>query len=51
MRPPEVPEVYGDCTKAMQELGWTPEIPLEQTLKDIYEEWYHIERATKELLG
>ena len=51
MRPPEVPEVYGDCTKAMQELGWTPEIPLEQTLKDIYEEWYQIERATKELLG
>lgn len=51
MRPPEVLEVYGDCTKAAQDLGWTPEMTLEQTLKDIYEEWYQIERATKELLG
>lgn len=51
MRPPEVPEVYGDCSKAAKELAWQPEIPLEQTLKDIYDEWYQIEKATKELLG
>lgn len=36
MRPSEIPEVYGSCEKAWRELGWRPEIKLEDTLRDIY---------------
>ena len=40
MRPSEVPEVYGSYARAERDLGWKPEIPLEQTLGDIYRYWF-----------
>ncbi len=39
MRPSDNPKVYGSIDKASRELGWQPEIPFNQTLKDIYEYW------------
>ena len=36
MRPSEVPEVRADIGKAERELGWVPEIALEDTLREIY---------------
>jgi GDP-4-dehydro-6-deoxy-D-mannose reductase len=36
MRPSEVPIVYGSFEKAYKELGWKPEISIEQTLQDTY---------------
>lgn len=40
MRPSEVPEVYTSYARAERELGWRPEVQLEQTLNDIYQDWY-----------
>jgi len=39
MRPSDVPVLRGDATKARQTVGWEPEIPFEQTLRDILEYW------------
>lgn len=39
MRPSEVPELYGSFEKARQTCGWTPEIPLRQSLNDVYQYW------------
>jgi GDP-4-dehydro-6-deoxy-D-mannose reductase len=36
-RPTDVPEVCGDATKLRTATGWTPTIPLEQTLADALE--------------
>ena len=38
-RPSDLPIVEGDPTRIREELGWTPEIPLEQTLDDLLEYW------------
>lgn len=35
VRPSDIPEIVGDSTRLKDELGWTPEIPLEQTIEDI----------------
>ncbi len=40
MRPSEVPSSYGSYEKVKRELGWEPQIPLRQTLSDIYQYWY-----------
>lgn len=50
MRGNEVPQVYGSYLKAERELGWKPRIPLEDTLKSIYEDWLGIEKQSAELL-
>lgn len=34
-RPVDVEDIYADHTKLTNETGWSPEIPLEQTLKDV----------------
>lgn len=34
----DVPEIYADIRKAEKELGWKPVIPLEDTLKLVYED-------------
>jgi len=40
MRPLDVPQVIADITKIKQ-LGWTPHIPLNQTLDRVIEYWRH----------
>ena len=43
MRPAEVPEVYGNISKAEVELGWRPEIPLRDSLERIFKDFYEKE--------
>lgn len=38
-RPNDLPLVEGDPTRIREELGWTPQIPLQQTLDDLLEYW------------
>ena len=38
-RPNDVPLLLGDPRRVREELGWSPELPLEQTLEDILEHW------------
>jgi GDP-4-dehydro-6-deoxy-D-mannose reductase len=38
-RPSDVPLLVGDPTRLQAELGWLPEIPLEQTLDDLLSYW------------
>jgi GDP-4-dehydro-6-deoxy-D-mannose reductase len=48
MRPADVPRVVCDCRRFHEQTGWTPQIPLEQTLYDILEYWrarIHAEKA------
>lgn len=40
MRPSETPEVYGSFEKAKKELGWQPQISLEDSLRSIYNWWF-----------
>lgn len=39
LRPCDAPAIYGDASKFMELTGWKPEIPFEQTLKEILEYW------------
>jgi GDP-4-dehydro-6-deoxy-D-mannose reductase len=39
LRPNDVPVVQGDATRIRSELGWSPRIPVEQTLLDTLEWW------------
>ena len=39
MRPSDNPVVLGDPTRIAAEAGWQPEIPLEQTLRDLLDYW------------
>ena len=39
MRPSEVPIQYADCSKLRAATGWGPEIPFEQTLADLLDDW------------
>jgi GDP-4-dehydro-6-deoxy-D-mannose reductase len=38
-RPNDTPLLLGDPARLRDELGWTPDIPLEQTLDDLLEYW------------
>jgi GDP-4-dehydro-6-deoxy-D-mannose reductase len=38
-RPNDVPLLAGDPSRIRQEVGWTPEIPIEQTLDDLLDYW------------
>jgi len=38
-RPNDLPIVEGNPTRIREELGWTPEIPLQQTLEDLLNYW------------
>lgn len=38
-RPVDVPVLRGDPAKVAGTTGWTPEIPLEQTLADVLDDW------------
>ena len=35
-RPGDVEQVYADCTKANEVLGWKAEVPLKETLKNAW---------------
>lgn len=39
LRPNDIPRLTGDPTRIRTELGWTPEIPLDQTLDDLLQYW------------
>ncbi len=39
MRPSDVPRLEGDNGKFRKDTGWTPEIPFEQTLRDLLAFW------------
>lgn len=39
IRPSDVPILLGDCTKFRKATGWRPEIPFEQTMKDLLNYW------------
>ncbi|WP_433381866.1 GDP-mannose 4,6-dehydratase [Actinoplanes sp. CA-142083] len=39
MRPADIPELRGDATKIQLDVGWSPEIPIEQTLSDTLAYW------------
>jgi GDP-4-dehydro-6-deoxy-D-mannose reductase len=39
LRPSDVPVLRGDATKALTAVGWRPEIPFEQTLRDTLDYW------------
>src|SRR5712691_1218791 len=39
LRPSDVPVLAGDSSKLTAETGWRPEIPFEQTLRDLLEYW------------
>jgi GDP-4-dehydro-6-deoxy-D-mannose reductase len=46
MRPSDIPAIIGNPKKLRDATGWTPEIPLRQTLADLLEHWRHQARAT-----
>lgn len=39
LRPSDVPVLLGDATRIQKATGWRPEIPFEQTLRDLLEYW------------
>ena len=39
MRPSDVPEVVCDASRLREHTGWQPEIPFEQSMKDILDYW------------
>lgn len=39
LRPVDVPVLRGDHTRLTDATGWKPEIPLEQTLRDLLDDW------------
>lgn len=38
-RPADVPTIFGSAEKLRQATGWEPEIPFEQTVQDVLNEW------------
>lgn len=45
-RPHDSPLVLGDRSRLTNELGWTPRIPIEETLTDLLEYWRQTVRTT-----
>lgn len=43
-RPADVPVVFGSAEKLQRETGWEPQIPFEQTVQDVLEEWRGVVR-------
>ncbi len=39
LRPTDMPVLRGDATKVREAVGWAPEIPFEQTLRDLLAYW------------
>jgi GDP-4-dehydro-6-deoxy-D-mannose reductase len=45
LRPNDTPVVLGDGTRLRNELGWRPEIPFAQTLRDLLDYWRGVVQA------
>jgi len=41
-RPADVPVIYGSAEKLQHDAGWKAEIPFEQTIQDVLDEWRQI---------
>lgn len=39
MRPSDAPIIYGDCTKILKDVGYKPQFQLEETLKEVLDDW------------
>ena len=39
LRPVEIPVIRADISKLQRDTGWTPEIPLEQTIAETLDVW------------
>ncbi len=39
MRAVDTPKIVGDCSKLRAQTGWEPQIPFEQTVKDVLDYW------------
>ena len=39
VRPGETPQIVGDSTKIRRETAWEPQIPMEQTIRDLLDYW------------
>ena len=39
LRPIDLPDLCGNPSKIRKDTGWSPEIPLDQTLPDLLEYW------------
>ncbi len=46
LRPSDVPHLVGNASKIEKALGWRPEIPFEQTLRDLLDYWRQRVKAT-----
>ena len=46
MRPSEIPAMYADCSRIFARTGWKTEIPFEQSLSDVMEDWRQRVRET-----
>jgi GDP-4-dehydro-6-deoxy-D-mannose reductase len=44
-RPVEIPVMYADCSKIYAATGWKAEIPFDQTLQDVLDDWRQRVRA------
>lgn len=45
MRPNDTPLLLGDPTRIREALGWTPTIPVDQTVEDLLDYWRHQQPA------
>jgi GDP-4-dehydro-6-deoxy-D-mannose reductase len=45
LRPSDNPVVLGNPSRIRQDTGWSPRIPIDQTLRDLLEYWRHMVRA------
>lgn len=41
-RPNDIPVAWGDASKARDRLNWTPLVPFEQTIADVFGYWYRV---------
>jgi GDP-4-dehydro-6-deoxy-D-mannose reductase len=41
LRPSDVPVLLGDASRIQRAVGWKPELPFEQTLRDVLDYWRH----------
>jgi GDP-4-dehydro-6-deoxy-D-mannose reductase len=47
-RPADVPVIYGSAEKFKRATGWTPQIPFEQTVCDVLNEWRQRVKSTEQ---